>query len=273
MSCPSGNPLCSTSSGVRSGSARRAAVLGALPFVLAVCLAAVHSPEANAAESTPPPSRLSFAESLYQEREDFRAESEILAFLHESPDSPLRPAAELARAKIYYRAGRYADADLMLLSLLDRSPSGPVAADARTLLGFSWMRQGRLDEAAPLLAREPALDPLRRPPPYDAGRTVAWSTALPGSGFFVLGEPGKATTALSLNAVFLAGTVLSYEQHNVPAALLFLLVEIAFYSGGRDAVREEADRLNERVARERRDTWLGQSSEPRLMATAFSVKF
>jgi len=217
--------------------------------------------------------RLSFIESLYRERDDFRAESEILAFLGEAPGSPLRPQVELVRAKLHYRAGRFADADRMLLALLDRSPDGPVARDARSLLGFSWLREGRLGEAAPLLNREPPLDPLLQPPPHDAARAVAWSTALPGTGFFVLGEPGRAVTSLTLNIVFLAGTVVSYEQHNVPAALLFLLVEAAFYSGGRAAVREEAGRLNERWLGERREAWLGQSSEPRLIGTAFEWKF
>jgi predicted Zn-dependent protease len=283
MSFLSASPPCSTSSAVESrhlahaqvGSRRNGAAVVALiaaRLLLAASLAdAADTPSGATLPSTP--SRLTFIESLYNEHEDFRAESEVLAFLHEAPNSPLRPAVELVRAKLYYRARRYADADLMLLSLLDRTPSGPIAQDARTMLGFSWMRQGRLAEAEPLLSREPALDPLRQLPPYNAGRAVAWSTALPGSGFFVLDEPGRATTALALNAVFLAGTVLSYEQHNVPAALLFLLVEIAFYSGGRDAVREEAERLNERADRERRDAWFGQSSEPALMATAFRWKF
>lgn len=217
--------------------------------------------------------RLSFIESLYRERDDFRAEAEILAFVSEAPNSPLRPQVELVRAKLHYRAGRFAEADLMLLSLLDRNPGGSGVADARTLLGMSWLRQGRLAEAAPLLNREPPLDPLMQPPPYSADRAVAWSTAIPGAGFFVLGEPGRAVTSTTLNVVFLTGTVLSYEQHNVPVALLFLLVEAAFYSGGREAVREEAGRLNERWLQQRREAWLGQSSEPRLMGAAFELKF
>lgn len=217
--------------------------------------------------------RLGFIESLYRERDDFRAESEMLAFVLESQDGPLRPEVELARAKLYYRAGRYADADVMLLSLLDRAPVGGAAVDARSLLGFSLLRQGRMADAAPLLNREPSLQPLAQRPPYDGDRAVAWSTALPGAGFFVLDESARAATALSLNAAFIAGAAISYEQHNVPAALLFLIVEAAFYSGGRMAVRDEAARLNERWLDQRRAAWLTQSSEPRLLATAFRWSF
>lgn len=228
--------------------------------------------------------RLGFIAQLYAERDDFRAESEMLAFLHDSPDDPLRPQVELARAKLFYRAGRLAEADAMLISLVDRfserlreEPTAPregaVAVDARRLLGFSWMRQGRLAEAAPLLAGEPALDPLQAAPPYDPGRAAVWSTVLPGAGFFPLGEPGRGATSLALNLAFLAGTVIAYQQHNVPAALIFLSVEAAFYTGGRSAVREEAGRLNDRWLEERRGAWLARSSEPRLMAVAFDLKF
>ena len=161
----------------------------------------------------------------------------------------------------------------MLISILDRIQRGPVAIDARRLLGFSWMRQGRLNEAAPLLAGEPALDPLRAKPPYDADRAVAWSTGLPGAGFFTLDEPAKATTALAVNLVLLAATIISYEQHNVPAALIFASVEGAFYMGGRNAAREEAQRLNDRWMHDRRESWLGQSSEPRILSVAFSLEF
>jgi tetratricopeptide (TPR) repeat protein len=286
MSCPSASPPCFTS---RSGRHRpgcrwRAGFGFAARAALALVCLCLLAPPARAAEpadrehaardgADPALARLSFIESLYRERDDFRAESEILAFISEAPNSPLRPQVELVRAKLHYRVGRLAEADLMLLSLLDRYPGRPVAADAWTLLGLSWLRQGRLAEAAPLLNREPPLDPLMQPPPYNADRAVGWSTAIPGAGYFVLGEPGRAMTSLSLNVVFLAGTVLSYEQHNVPVALLFLLVEAAFYSGGREAVREEAGRLNERWLQERREAWLGQSSESRLMGTAFELKF
>ena len=138
-----------------------------------------------------------------------------------------------------------------------------------------WVRtqQGRLAEAAPLLAGEPPLDPLREAPPYDAGRAAAWSTALPGAGFFSLGEGGRGATALGLDLAFLAGTVIAYQQHNVPVALISFTVAAALYSGGREAVREEAGRLNDRWLDARREAWLARSSEPRLMAVAFDLKF
>jgi len=235
--------------------------------------AALAAPPGAAERSALAQARLGFIAQLYAERDDFRAESEILAFLHDFPEDPLRPQVELVRAKLYYRAGRLAEADAMLISLVDRYREGAAAEDARLLLGFSWLRQGRLAEAAPLLAGEPPLDPLREAPPYDAGRAAAWSTALPGAGFFSLGEGGRGATALGLDLAFLAGTVIAYQQHNVPVALISFTVAAALYSGGREAVREEAGRLNDRWLDARREAWLARSSEPRLMAVAFDLKF
>ena len=217
--------------------------------------------------------RLKFIAQLFAEHDDYRAESEILSYLREAPNDPHVPEVELARAKLYYRAGRYSEADAMLISILDRVRSGPVAVDARRLLGFSWMRQGRLDDATPLLAGEPALDPLRAKPPFNPSRAVAWSSGLPGAGFFTLDEPSKGATALAVNLVFIAGAVIAYQQHNVPAALIFASIEGALYTGGRNAVREEAQRLNENWLRERRGEWLSRSSEPKILGAAFSLNF
>jgi hypothetical protein len=261
---------------------RRSGICRAAPLVALACMSLAPSPawpaqdtarQETASGSGSVQARLGFIESLYQAGDGFRAESEVLSFLFESPDHVQRSEVELARAKMYYRAGRLADADVILLSLLDRRPRGTIAEEARRLLGFSWLRQGRVPEAQPLLSGEPDLSAVLEPPPYRADRAVTWSTALPGSGFFLLGEPGKAATALGVNLLLLAASFVSYDQHNVPVALVFLAVEAAFYAGGREAVREESDRLNERWSRDRRQEWLARSSEPRLMATAFAAKF
>ncbi len=273
MSCPSANPAGRASSRPRRPGWGTAVWVGALLCAAGAGRTALAAEPGSAERPASAQARLGFIAQLYAQRDDYRAESEMLAFLHDAPDDPLRPQVELARAKLYYREGRFAEADAMLISLLDRFRAGAVAVDARRLLGFSWMRQGRLAEAAPLLAGEPALDPLQEAPPYDPGRAAAWSTVLPGAGFFSLDEPGRGATALTLNLAFLAGAVIAYQQHNVPAALISFSVAAALYSGGRDAVREEAGKSNDRWLEQRREAWLARSSEPGLMSVAFDVKF
>jgi hypothetical protein len=107
----------------------------------------------------------------------------------------------------------------------------------------------------------------------DSDRAVLLSTVLPGSGFFVLGEPAKAASALSLNVLALAGAVITYRQGNAPAALLFVLVEYVLYTGGREAVREEAEALARRELRQRTGQWLRAAGEPDLLRVGLTLRF
>jgi hypothetical protein len=232
------------------------------------------------AQAQPAPSgELGFIEELYRSREPFRAETEALRWLHGHSRDPAQPAVELLRAKLYYRERRFAESDLMLYSLLDRFPQGAAAGDARRLLGFSQVRQGRLGAGEQLLAASepavPSLAPLLAPAQaaLDKERALTWSTWLPGTGFFVLDEPGKAAAAISLNVLATAAAVISYRQGNTPAAVLFALVEIALYRGGREAVQEAADALGRRDAARRTEAWLRDAREQDLLRVGLRLRF
>ena len=217
---------------------------------------------------------LSWIESLYRSGEKFRAESEILRFTRENTGHSRLSEVELARAKLYYQARRYRESTLMLYSLLDRHRGSPAERPGYRLLGLSLIRQGRIADAeAPLRAsglddeRLAALSTLYRLPDdaVDPERAVTWSTWLPGAGFYVLGQPGKAASALALNFAFTFGAVTACQQGNGGAALVLLLVEIALYSGGREAVREEGLRLNRIAENEQRRAWTQTAGEAALL--------
>ncbi|MBI3993546.1 MAG: hypothetical protein HY342_09745 [Candidatus Lambdaproteobacteria bacterium] len=221
--------------------------------------------------------QLDFIDGLYRQGESFRAESEILRFLFEYPDHPRRPEVELLRARLYLRDGHAERAGLMLYALLDRQRSGAVRAPAARLLVFALVRQGRLDDAVPWLAAAEfapaALEPLRQAPPalVPPRTAVTWSTWLPGSGFFVIGEPGKGSAAVGLNLGFTAGALLALQQGNPPAALVFALVEIALYRGGREAVGEAAQAKVTAARLEAAKAWLEAHGEPAMLRAGLSV--
>ncbi|MBI4083253.1 MAG: hypothetical protein HY423_11650 [Candidatus Lambdaproteobacteria bacterium] len=230
----------------------------------------------------PPGRDLAYIESLYQAREAFRAETEMLRFLAAHPESAQRNEVELARAKLYYREGRLGEATVMAISLFDRAPRTAAGRDAERLLALALIRQGRLAEAGARLgalasAGEPApsLEVLRGAPPgaLDPERAVAWSTWLPGAGFLLLDQPAKAATALTLNLALLGGAALAYLQDNPGAALALLLIEIALYRGGREAVREAAGEVNRRLDRERVESWARRHGEGELLAVGFRIAF
>ncbi len=252
----------------------------AAAWLAALLLAAVLGiPCARAQPPAPPPSELGFMDELYRERDGFRAESEALRWLHDHPRDPAQPAVELLRAKLYYRERRYPEADLMLYSLLDRFPNAEPAGEARRLLAYSQLRQGRVAESGRQVALAqpdaPSLALLEAPAPaaLERERAVTWSTWLPGAGFFVLGEPAKASAAVSLNLLATVAAVLSYRQGNAPAALLFALVEVALYRGGREAVGEEADALARRDTQRRTEQWLRAAGEPELLSVGLRLRF
>ncbi|MDH4224740.1 MAG: hypothetical protein OEW12_03735 [Deltaproteobacteria bacterium] len=234
---------------------------------------------------------LAFVEQLYQTGDDFRAETEILRLLHTRPPNPLREKLELTRAKLYYRQGRYPRAAILLVSLLDRPPNRSlsdrgggdgVESDARRLLGFTLVRQGRMDEARQTLYFQPVDsryplpawgDVTLEPPWPDPSTARAWSIWLPGSGFFYLDQPAKGAAAVGLNLGFIGGAAITWQQGNTGAALVFLLLEWALYTGGRDAARDEALLLKEQAAFQRRTQWLERAGEPALLKMGFSTPF
>ena len=221
-------------------------------------------------------------ESLYREGEAYRAESEILRLLHFRPDHPLRPQMELARAKLFYREGRYREADLIVFSLLDRHPRSTAVVPAWRLLAFSQLRQGNLSEAQSWLnKRVPANQPpislgeLTQPllGAVDPDAAEAWSTWLPGSGYFALGQPGKAATAITLNLALLGATAHYAREERPAAALLFLFFELMFWQGGRSGVRQDAEAINRRIRQRRVGAWLRAHGEPALLSFGITTRF
>lgn len=224
--------------------------------------------------------QLRLMESLYQSGDSFRAETEALRFAHYLPQHPQRPAVELFRAKLYYREGRFNESSLMLFSLLDRAPRGGVARDARQLLGLSLVQTGRILEAESYLQgaqkNHPALADMenlsRDTTTPERART--WSTWLPGSGFFVLGQPAKAWAAMSLNLFFTAATLAAWNDQLPGLALALLFTEIALYQGGRQAVWDEGQAMQQKQLLEQRREWAStQGGERPLLQVGLRFSF
>lgn len=212
-------------------------------------------------------------EKLYQAGDDFRTESEILRFIKARPSHPGVGAARLLRAKIYYRQGRYREANLFLFSLLDDPRRRNVSEEAARLLGLSLARSGQTKEAATYLPREmaPPTGPVEGRVSPESARS--WSTWVPGAGFFLLGQPQKATTALALNLLFTGAAVTAWNEGLKGAAFLSLLVEYYLYSGGRTSVFEAAEAHNLRKNRERLNVWAAGAGEGEILKVGVSLRF
>ena len=244
----------------------------AVALVAGLCAAGAFCP-AWVAAGADPDRQLGLIQALYQEGQSFRAESEVLRFLFENPDHPRRDGVELVRAKLFYRQGRYGESTVMLFSLLDRYPSGKAAPEAGRLLALSLLRQGRLAEAETRLRASGKKGTVlsRLPPPgtVPPERAVAWSTWLPGSGFFLVDQPGVATAAIGLNLFFAGATVAAWQADFRGAALVFLLAEFALYRGGREAAGVAAQRHNAALERAVVEDWAREQGETKILRFAF----
>ena len=121
------NPPLLSGSALRSRGGRRSVACGRALLCLVVAalmMTPCDSARAQGETEILPAGELGWIERLYREGTAYRAESEMLRFLHYHPDHRDRDAVELARTKLYYRDGRYAEVNRALFSLLDRFPRG-----------------------------------------------------------------------------------------------------------------------------------------------------
>ena len=73
------------------------------------------------------------------------------------------------------------------------------------------------------------------------------NTALPGAGYFYIGQRQTAVTALLLNGLFIGATYYFFHAGNIPAGIIFTSFEAGWYFGGIYGAGQEAKFYNERL--------------------------
>jgi tetratricopeptide (TPR) repeat protein len=73
------------------------------------------------------------------------------------------------------------------------------------------------------------------------------NAALPGAGYFYLGQINSGVTALILNGLFIAGTVHFFQTGHIAAGAIFAGFEAGWYFGGIYGAGLEAKYYNERL--------------------------
>ncbi|MBS0614996.1 MAG: tetratricopeptide repeat protein [Verrucomicrobia bacterium] len=70
---------------------------------------------------------------------------------------------------------------------------------------------------------------------------------IPGAGYFYLGQPQSAFTAMLLNGLFIWGSVYAYQHHQLPLGIILTSFEAGWYFGGIYGAGVETKHYNERV--------------------------
>lgn len=230
-------------------------------MLLALGLAGTAAAQQPPAPGTPE-GTLSFARTLLQGGDSFRAATEYQRFLHHFPDHPESLTAREGLGRAFATAGRFEEAAEVFRGLLRAAP-GSTPPPARWLFGAALYQGGRYPEAVAALLGDPGgerdasvallgtLAHLRDDPggPLPAGGlpdlAAAYrelpskspplagtlSAVLPGAGHLYCGRPRDAMVSLVLNGVFLWGTYAAVQQEQWALAGILGFFELGWYSG------------------------------------------
>jgi len=171
------------------------------------------------------------AESAYQEaichlrmsRFD-RAAAAFEAAAAYPADDRFAPKARLARALVQFDKENIPESRKDLTRFLNDFPADP--------------RKEKVREALTLL---PQTDELPHKSPVVAG---ILSALLPGSGHIYAGHYGDGVTALLLNGLFIAGTVVAVQQENYAVAGVAGVIGLPFYAGNIYGAANAASKWN-----------------------------
>jgi tetratricopeptide (TPR) repeat protein len=119
---------------------------------------------------------------------------------------------------------------------------------SRFLIDFS--RDPRSENVRAALSLLPQEDELPRKSPLTAG---VLSALIPGSGHMYAGHYGDGVTALLLNGLFIAGTVVAIQQENYAVAGIVGVIGLPFYIGNIYGAANAATKWNVGVRKGLRD--------------------
>lgn len=128
-----------------------------------------------------------------------------------TPVSGTAPKARLARALVEFDRGDHTETRQDFNRFLTDFPQDPRSGNVRAALAL--LPQG---------------DELPRKSPLTAG---ILSAVVPGSGHMYAGHYGDGVTALLLNGLFIAGTVVAIQQENYAVAGIVGVIGLPFYIG------------------------------------------
>jgi tetratricopeptide (TPR) repeat protein len=103
------------------------------------------------------------------------------------------------------------------------------------------------------------------------------SAILPGAGHLYAGRPGKAASSFLLNALFIAGAVIAFQNDSPVLGGILVFFELGWYTGGirsaAQAAREENQNQERKFRRELKERYrLSLGLEPGKDRMALSVR-
>jgi hypothetical protein len=208
-----------------------------------------------------------FSIKLYQKRDYYRSISEILKLEFQYPKQTQQSDIKVYLLKNLFYLGQYHElehqASFTLKTTVEQSEN--TILEISKILTVSYLKQNNSEAAFQTWSKAFQGDSVINFPhennieglidPQNAGLS---SAILPGSGFLLSENYGKATTSFLLNALFIAGCVSYYHQKNWGITALLLFFEIGWYQGGIRASIEHAKIYNQNIINTYQKKWFNQ---------------
>lgn len=210
--------------------------------------------------------RLLFVNQLYRQKDYYRVVSEIFSIRFDVPDSSARHELNLYLLKSLYNLDDHQTLKNEAMSILldnDTLSNKAQKQEIGLLLIASTIEKGELELAESAWKRfiqenESESFPGRTSVngQVDPEQASFYSGILPGSGFLLSRQYGKAAVSLLLNLLFIYGSYAAFEQEQFGIAGVLLFFEIGWYSGGKKAAAESAQEYNHHLIQKQQRAWI-----------------
>ena len=238
-----------------------------------------------------PKAELQIGRCYRREGEFQKAFSHLIRLHNRRAEEPVGRQALLEMVAIREEQGRYPEAIYWAKQFIERYPDYAEIDAVYVHLAWLQIDSGKFEEAIATLELLPpesthyprarslqqALE--KRPETAKKSPAVAGtlSAVLPGAGHLYAGRPGQAASSFLLNALFIAGAVIAFQNDSPVLGGILVFFELGWYTGGirsaAQAAREENEKQERKFRRELKERYrLSLGLEPGKDRMALSVR-
>lgn len=186
---------------------------------------------------------IGFCHLLSREHEPAR---EILGKVYsENVDHPLALKSLFLIGESYYRQGILHEGERIFRIIIERYPQSPYRDPAYYRLGWTYLKEGKWQEASDTFHEVSKKDPLFGPSLNLSQKSLSGETlklkdpetagilagVLPGLGHVYCGQPRNGLTAFLLNGLFIWAAVEAFNEDLEVLGGLLTLLEFGWYTG------------------------------------------
>ena len=242
-------------------------------------------------DSRVPEAELQIGRCYRQDGKFQKAFRHLIRLHNRRAEEPAGREALLEMVAIREEQGRYPEAIYWAKQFIERYPDYAEIDAVYVRLAWLQIDSGKYEEAITTLGllqsestQYPRARSLRqaleqRPETGKKSPAVAGtlSAVLPGSGHLYAGRPGQAASSFLLNALFIAGAVVAFQNDSPVLGGILIFFELGWYQGGiRSAVqaaRQENEKQERKYRRELKQRYrLSLGLEPGKNRMALSVR-